>query len=185
MSFIIETDRLLIRNFEPSDASDLFDYLSLPEIYSFEPGDPISSDIASNLAEERSLNSDFLAVILRDSLKMIGHLYFKQTDPDFFMTWELGFIFNPKYQNHGYCTESSIKLIEYAFTILHAHRIEAFCNPLNPSSWHVLENIGMKKEGFFPQKAFFIRDESGNPLWHDCLAYGVIESEWFKMVGNT
>lgn len=177
--FLLETDRLIIRNFKPSDASDLFEYLSLPEIYQFEPGDPISLETAFKLSEERSQNSDFLAVVLKDSLKMIGHLYFKQTDPDCFMTWELGFIFNPKYQNMGYCSESSRKLLEYAFTTLHAHRIEAFCNPLNPSSWHVLENIGLKKEGLFPQKAFFRKDQHGNPLWHDCLAYGIIESDWF------
>jgi RimJ/RimL family protein N-acetyltransferase len=33
----LETERLLVRRFRPSDAEDLYVYLRLPELYRFEP----------------------------------------------------------------------------------------------------------------------------------------------------
>ena len=39
----IQTDRLIVRPFRPDDWRDLFDYLSLPETYAFEPGAPIDA----------------------------------------------------------------------------------------------------------------------------------------------
>ena len=39
---MINTSRLLIRQFQELDYSSLFEYLSNPSIYRFEPGEPIS-----------------------------------------------------------------------------------------------------------------------------------------------
>jgi RimJ/RimL family protein N-acetyltransferase len=130
-----------------------------------------------NLALERSRGNDFLAVEEKASRKMIGHLYLKQVDPLEFMTWELGYIFNPRFFNKGYCTEASKAAVDYVFSELGAHRVVAFCNPLNAASWRVLEKIGMRREGLFLKKAFF-RKNGSLPLWHDCLAYGILEAEW-------
>ncbi|MBN2533674.1 MAG: GNAT family N-acetyltransferase [Spirochaetales bacterium] len=171
---MIETERLFIRKFIKNDWADLYEYLSLKEIYVFEPGEPVSRDEAKRLADERSKGDDFLAVVLKERNKMIGHLYFHHEDPKEYMTWELGYIFNPVYQRKGYCTEACKHIIDYAFKQLNAHRIVSYCNPKNIASWRVLEKTGMKREGYFREKAFFRRDENGNPLWHDCLAYGLL-----------
>ncbi|MBB6481266.1 GNAT family N-acetyltransferase [Spirochaeta isovalerica] len=170
------TPNLEIRNHIPSDWKDLHEYLSLPEIYKFEPGGPISVSESRALIKKRCNGDDFLAVKLRESGKMIGHLYFHRIEPERFLTWELGFIFNPDYQNHGYCTEASAALVRYAFEALDAHKITAYCNPENTSSWKVLEKIGMIREGHFKKKGFFRTDPNGNPLWHDAYAYGMLKN---------
>ncbi len=175
---MLETQRLFIRRFHSEDSNDLYEYLSLPEIYCFEPGDPITLQQARDLCLERSKGNSFYAVEVKQEHKMIGHLYFEQTRPSEFMTWELGYIFNPKYQRKGYCTEASRRLIEYGFQDLHAHRITAFCNPRNIASWHVLEKLGLKREGYFKEKAFFRRDEENRPMWHDCYAYGILDKDY-------
>ncbi|MFP4461032.1 MAG: GNAT family N-acetyltransferase [Thermotogota bacterium] len=169
---MIETDRLIIRKFVPSDWKDLYDYLSLKEIYIFEPGQPITKEEAKKMAANRSCGNDFFAVTLKKINKMVGHLYFSHIQPLEFMTWELGFIFNPSYQSKGYCSEASKSLIEHAFIHWNVHRITAYCNPNNFASWKVLEKIGMKREGFFEKQGFFRRDENNRPIWHDCYAYG-------------
>jgi [ribosomal protein S5]-alanine N-acetyltransferase len=174
----LETERLIVRAFKAEDAADLFEYLSLPETYAFEPGDPIDLAEAKRLAAERAAGDSFYAVELKDTGKMVGHLYFARTQPEEFLTWELGYIFNPAFHRRGYCSEASRALLAYAFRELHAHRVVAFCDPQNPASWKTLESIGLKREGFFPQKAFFRRDKEGRPLWHDCLAYGITEGSY-------
>jgi len=174
---LIETKRLIIRYHHPEDWKDLFEYLSLPETYVFEPGNPISIEEVKIISIERSKGKSFFPVILKDQNKMIGHLYFQQIEPIEFMTWELGYIFNPKYHNQGYATEACKGIIKFGFTEYHAHKIVAFCNPKNIPSWKVLEKIGMRKEGHFKEKAFFRRDKDNNPIWHDCYAYGLLAEE--------
>lgn len=172
---MIETERLLIRRFKPSDAADLFEYLSLPETYRFEPGDPITMDEAADLAAERSETENFLAVVVKASGKMIGHLYFEQRQPPEFRTWEIGYIFNPSFQCMGYASEASAALVNYAFANLHPHRIMARCDQKNPASWKLLEKIGFTREGAFKQFAFFRMNEVGNPIWIDAYEYSKLE----------
>ena len=104
---MIETNRLFIRKFEVSDYNDLYEYLSNPVIYLFEPGKPITLSEAKVLTIQRSKGNDFFAVVLKQSNKMIGHLYFKHLEPKDRLTWELGYIFNPAYQRKGYASEAS------------------------------------------------------------------------------
>ena len=174
---MINTSRLLIRPFQEQDGQALFEYLSNPEIYRFELGEPISLEEAKEMAVERSQGTDFWAVILKSTQVLVGHLYFKQTEPKKFMTWELGYIFNPAYHHNGYAAESASALIHYGFAHFGIHRIVAHCNPENAASWKLLERIGMRGEGRFRKKAFFRTAEDGSPLWFDAFAYAILDEE--------
>jgi len=171
----IKTKRLLIRNFREDDYTDLYEYLSDKETYKFEPGEPISIQIAKNLCNERSRNNDFLAVQLKN--KVIGHICFAQISPIALMTWEAGFIFNRKYQGKGYATESLTAIIEYGFKNMNIHKIIAHCSPKNISSWKLLERVKMKREGKMRESIYFNADEKGNPIWLDTYEYGLLERD--------
>lgn len=175
---MLESERVLVRRFTAADGPDLYAYLSLPEIYRFEPGEPIREAAAQALAAERSQGTAFWAVGRKPDDKLIGHLYFSQSEPAEFMTWELGYIFNPAYQGQGYCTEACRLLLRHAFTTFRAHRVTAHCDPANPASWRVLEKIGMRREGHFKRHAFFRKNAAGEPLWHDGLAYALLAEEF-------
>ena len=108
---------------------------------------------------------------------MVGHLYFKQIDPKEKMTWEFGYIFNPKFHKKGYGSESSAALIEYAFKNYNTLRIMARCNPENPASWKLSEKIGFRREGHFKQCDSFRKDNKGKPIWHDAYEYAILESD--------
>ncbi len=167
----IETDRLIVRSHEASDSLDLYEYLSLPETYVFEPGSPITLEESKELALARSKGSAFVAVVLKSDNKMIGHLYFTQVEPKEFMTWKLGYIFNPKYQRKGYAIEAADSIVKWGFDNCNIHRIMARCNPKNTASWKLLERIGFEREGHFKKVAFFTKDPKGNPNWHDAYEY--------------
>jgi ribosomal-protein-alanine N-acetyltransferase len=175
---MLTTERLIIRPFFEADYRDLFEYLSLPETYRYEPGEPVTLEQARQLAAERALGTDFWAVALKDNKKLIGHISFIQQEPKHFLTWEIGYIFNPAYQNKGYASEAGKAVIGYAFTELGAHRVIGNCNPENIPSCRVLEKCGMKREGYFRKKAFFRKDADGKPLWFDACEYAVLAEDY-------
>jgi ribosomal-protein-alanine N-acetyltransferase len=173
----IYTDRLLIRQFLPSDYKALYDYLSQPSTYIFEPGQPISIDEAKMLSEERSKSLNFLAVILKTDNKLIGHIYNSIIEPKSFNTYEIGYIFNPPYHNQGYATEASKAIIQYIFKELKGHRIIANCNPENTASLRVLEKCGMIKEAHFRKNACFKKDSNDEPIWTDSYQYAILNED--------
>lgn len=145
----METERLVVRNFKEDDWKDLYEYLSQKEVLRYEPEDPSDEEDCRKKASERSKGNNFWAVCLKESGKMIGHLYFQQGEPLEFLTWELG-----------------------------AHRIIAMCNPENIPSWKLMERLKMRREGFFKKKAFFRRNSGGGPIWFDAYEYAILQEEW-------
>jgi ribosomal-protein-alanine N-acetyltransferase len=175
---MLETERLIIRPFSRNDYQDLYEYLSLPETYHFEPGKPISLNEAKKLCKERAKGKNFWAAVLKDRQKLIGHVSFFPSGPEFLLAWEVGYIFNPVYQNKGYATEAAQAVIKYAFTELGAHRIVAHCSPDNIPSWKVLEKCGMRRE-CLEKKNFLLRnDEDSKPIWLDSYGYAILDEEF-------
>ena len=176
----LETQRLVIRRFLPSDGDDLFEYLSDEETVRFEPYGVFSLEQVRIEAARRSADTAFRAVCEKDTGKLIGNIYFCQQEPEQFSTWEIGYVFNRRFGGAGFATEATLAMMRYGFETCGAHRIEAHCDPLNVRSWKLLERVHMRREGHFLKKAFFNRDPSGQPRWHDAYAYGILEEEWAR-----
>jgi [ribosomal protein S5]-alanine N-acetyltransferase len=174
---MIPTKRLMIRPFTASDAADLHEYLSNHAIYKYEPGEPIDIGQAVRLSQERAATTDFWAMELMDSGKMIGHIYLKQIEPLELRTWELGYIVNPAYQGEGYATEAVAALLRMEFMEKPIHRVFAHCNPENPASWKLLERVGLRREGLLRRNIFFRRGHNGEELWTDTYEYAILKEE--------
>lgn len=173
----IYTERLLIRRFLKSDGKDLYEYLSDEEVVKFEPYEVFSEEQAKKEAFCRAKNDSFYAVCLKDNSKLIGNLYLGKGEFD---TFELGYVFNRKYQRNGYATESAKRIIDYAFSELGARRIIAMCNPKNSASWKLLERLHMRREGTLLQNIYFKFDHEGRPIWSDTYEYAILKTEWLK-----
>jgi RimJ/RimL family protein N-acetyltransferase len=179
----LETDRLMLRRFCKEDWKDLFDYLSQEAVVKYEPYGVFSEEACKEEAINRSQNEAFWAVCLKAENKVIGNIYFKQQEPLQFLTWEIGYVFNPAYYGQGFATEACKRILEYAFTQLGAHRVIARCNPENTSSWRLMERLSMKREGYFRKPAFFQTTGEGKPIWHDAYQYSILEEEFADMEG--
>jgi ribosomal-protein-alanine N-acetyltransferase len=183
---MLSTESLIIRRFSEKDYKDLHEYLSLKEIYQFEPGKPLTLEEAKKLCTERAEGTDFWAVTLKEKgKKLIGHISLIPTEPETFLTWEIGFIFNPAFQNKGYASEAAQALISYAFMQLGAHRVVGNCSPQNIPSWRVLEKCGMKREGLLRKNVFFRKDINGKPHWLDSYEYAILAEDFFKEAQNS
>ena len=170
----IETERLIIRHFEETDGSDLYDYLSKEEVVRYEPYKSYSYNEAIAEAKRRSEDKNFYAVALKTG-KVIGNLYLAKGEYD---TWDLGYVFNSDFWGNGYAFESAKALITCAFDNMGARRIIALCNPLYEASWKLLEHLAFRREGLLIKNIFFFTDESGNPIWQDTYEYGLLKEEW-------
>ena len=173
----IGTARLRLRAFCPEDAGDLYDYLSDARVYQFEPGDPIDREQARRMAADLAGSADFWAVTLQAQPKVIGQLFFKQTEPLHLLTWELGYIMSPSFQRQGYGAEAAAALVSHAFQAGPIHRIVANCNPQNIASWKLLERIGFRREALLRQSVYFRVDAAGEPLWTDTFVYARLRTE--------
>lgn len=176
----LETERLLLRRFRPDDWQDLYAYLSDEAVVRYEPYGVFSEEECRDAAIRRSRQDAFWAVCLRGSGRLIGNVYFQRQEPADFLTWEIGYVFNPAYGGKGYATESCRKVIDYAFSELGARRVIARCNPENARSWRLIERLGMRREGHLRKNSYHKRDGQGRPIWHDSFEYAILAEEWAK-----
>jgi len=174
---VIITERLKIRQFTENDYTDLYDYLSNKQTYKYEPGKPITIKKSKELCIERSKGKTFLAVELKSENKLIGHIYFNKIEPKHLLTYEIGYIFNKKYQGKGYATEAIQYFIQIQFSKLNVHKIVAHCNPKNKKSWQLLERLKFKREGKLRKNIFFNKDRNKKPIWLDTYEYGLLKDD--------
>lgn len=174
----LETDRLIIRRFNFEDWHDLYEYLSQETVVKYEPYNILNEEESMQAAINRSKNDAFWAVCLKENNKLIGNIYFEQLEPKEFLTWEIGYVFNPAYYGKGYATEACKRILKYGFEQIGVHRVIGKCNPENISSWRLMERLSMTREGHFKKAAFFRKSNDGKPIWHDAYQYSILDEEF-------
>ncbi|WP_146842066.1 GNAT family N-acetyltransferase [Cellulomonas composti] len=169
------TERLELRPFAPDDGAGIFGYLADPEAVRFEPYGVPTREECDALAADRAHDERFVAVCLRDGT-LIGNLYRSVEGPPTWRTWEIGYVFGPRFWGHGYATEAAARLVRDLFEVEGAHRVVAACDVRNERSWRLLERLGMRREAHMLQAATFADDEHGRPVWHDSYHYAILEA---------
>ena len=116
----IETDRLLLRNFTPDDAADLFDYLHAPGAACFLSLRLEDRDAARREAEKRSRDDEHVAVCLKATGRLVGDLFaVPDGEPD---TLSVGWHFNARFGGVGLATEAARALFADLFEARGARR---------------------------------------------------------------
>ena len=171
----LTTERLSLRKFQPSDWHAVLDYMSDTAVTMYLPDGVLSEQEAtefvnSNLDE----NSEKFAVLLNNGNVLIGHMVFMPWYGE--NTFEIGWVFNPEYQNQGFATEAAYAILKYAFEELNVHRIISTCQPENVPSWRIMEKIGMRREAHF-KKCMPANFKTGTGWWDEYF-YAMLEEEW-------
>lgn len=146
------TDRLILRRLQRSDAADMFEYASNPEVTRYLLWEPhmnlrYTARYLSYL-QGRYRAGEFYdwAVVDKMNGKMIGTCGF--TSFDFANnSAEVGYVLNPAYWHHGIAAEALLEVLHFGFTILGFNRIEARYMNGNNDSRRVMEKVGMTFEG--------------------------------------
>lgn len=139
----IRTERLLIRPFRLSDAEDVFEWRSDPEVNKFMPYpcDDSVEDLRVRIGEWIEENDKF-AIELGG--KVIGDISLEWSEKD--KAYEIGYNINRSFWRNGYATEAVRGLIDWAVKELSAHDFTAFYAKENGASGRVLEKCGFVQE---------------------------------------
>jgi len=139
----LETERLIIRSFNETDAKDVFEYLSDETVMEYIEPIMTYEEVITFVNNAGIKNKLIFAIVLKNINKVIGHLIFhKYTNKKFY---EIGWIINKDYWNKGYAVEVSKKIIKYGFEELKLIKIIGETEEKNTKSIKTLEKTGMKK----------------------------------------
>ncbi|MCH5198527.1 MAG: GNAT family N-acetyltransferase [Oscillospiraceae bacterium] len=165
---LIETERLIVRDFKSDDVNDLYEILGDEETmencepaYDFEKTQKFLEDFC--IAKKGAV-----AAVLKDSKKAIGYILFKPLEES---VYEIGWIFNKKYWRQGYAYEACSELIAHSFRELNVHKVVAEAIDSHKSVG-LMEKLGMKREGVQISQT---KDHLGK--WADLYLYGILQSD--------
>ncbi|MGB3004996.1 MAG: GNAT family N-acetyltransferase [Chitinophagaceae bacterium] len=158
MHVILETERLVFREFTAADAHLIFELNEDPAV-TFYTGDPIKDiEHAREVLEKTILpqyalfNHGRWAVHVKPHLEFIGWCGLKTRHENSLtgkpeMEIDLGYRFFKSSWGKGYATEAAYACLKYGFEKLGIHRIVARAMPGNFASIRVMEKCGMQYIG--------------------------------------
>ena len=146
----LETPRLYLRLFAPTDLDALATINSDPEVMRFTgAGTPVAREesetrLYSYLEHWRQHGFGLWAVVHKQDKTFIGFcgLQFVQNTPEV----EIGFRLAKQYWRAGLATEGARASLRHGFETLALDRIIGLAQPANAASQRVLEKIGMNYE---------------------------------------
>lgn len=156
----LETQRLILRKFEETDAERLFLLDSNSEVMKY-IGMPPLSDITESENVIKMIQQQYrdngvgrLAVIEKESGLLIGWSGLKlitQEINGYNNIYDLGYRFIPEYWGKGYALESAKASLDFGFNDLKAETIYAHAHSENEGSNHILRKLGFEKTGEFTE----------------------------------
>ncbi|MGB3439401.1 MAG: GNAT family protein [Actinophytocola sp.] len=175
----IRTARLILRQFADSDLDTLHAYHSLPEVARFllweartraESAKSLKFRIEHPTIEKEGDGVVF-AVEHQETGELVGEVNLRWLSVEQ-GSGELGFIFDPRHQGHGYAREATVEVLRMGFEQLGLHRIIGRADGRNAASAKLMERLGMRKE------AHFVQNEIVKGEWADEVVYAMLAREW-------
>jgi RimJ/RimL family protein N-acetyltransferase len=176
--FLMETERLRIRDHVRSDFDRYFELFADPEVTEF-TYDGLRTDRRAQLRQFREILAQpsqtgrdkyYLLVEDRESGAFIGECGFdvrlKEAHGGIA---EAGYFLARDKWGSGYATEILRSLIDYCFGELGLHKVIATCDSRNVRSAHVIEKCGMEREGLLR------RQRVSRGVWVDEYFYGILK----------
>ncbi len=156
----LETERLLLRPFRLSDASDIQRLAGHYLIYLTTAGipHPYPDGAAEEwVAKQEKWFQDRVAVHFALTLKSTGELIGCMTLFGMSKTHrnaELGYWIAVDEWGKGYATEAGREVLHHGFGVLNLHRVQARHQSNNSTSGRVLEKLGRDVRGLSPPRIF-------------------------------
>ncbi len=178
---ILETERLILREFTMDDVESSLKYGGDPENVWFMVWGPndrtATEEYLQKKLEDQRLKPRMcydMAVCLKDTGEHIGGFGLFLDEGR--LTGDIGWILRKDMWHRGYATEAASALLKFGFETLGMHRIIAKCNAQNTASYRVMERLRMRREAHFRSARY---ERVGDRReWVDEYVYAILKTEW-------
>jgi [ribosomal protein S5]-alanine N-acetyltransferase len=147
MHKVLETSRLILREFVPQDADGLARVISDPETMRFYPSPfdraGVEEWIARNIRRYRASGYGLWVLDLKSTGEMIGDCGITLQDVDGEQLPEIGYHLRRDMWGQGFATEAARACRDYGFRALEADLLISLIRPENVASCRVAERNGM------------------------------------------
>ena len=154
MNLIIETERLILRPLELSDAKAMFAMDNNPNVHKYLWQNPTQTiEETKNIIEYvqkqyAENNIGRFATILKETGEFIGWTGIKfvteQPENGNINFYDYGYRLDEKFWNKGYASEATKAWLDYGFNEMKIEKMNAYTHAENGASNHILEKHGMQ-----------------------------------------
>lgn len=171
---LLETERLILRNYKEAHFSDIVKYFSNKEVSKYEDFYPMSDTEVRNIIAEWKGMDNRLVAELKSSGTVIGSIgYWKDEECHYCIDYD----FNPEYGGNGYATEAGEELVCHLFESIDVSAIYADCDVRNKSSCRLLERLGFHRMQRLNNQSYK-NDKNGQPILISTYLYGLEKAKW-------
>ena len=156
----IETDRLVLRPLQMSDARDMYEYARDPEVSRY-----VLWDAHKSIWETKR----FLHFARSQYRRGFPGSF--AVNPDY-KSAEVGYSLGREWWNKGLMTEALDATLRFGFEELKLNRIEAQHDTQNPASGRVMAHCGMRFEGVMRQRIM------NKGTFRDVAVYAILKNDW-------
>jgi RimJ/RimL family protein N-acetyltransferase len=175
----IESDRLVLRPLEMTDAHDVLAYQCDPAVVRFIPWPVRDATMVHEALATAHHQTTFekqddylaLAIVEVSSGRVVGQMnaiYVSEQD----QCAEIGYVVSPASSGRGYAVEASRALVDALFATQRFRRVIATMDERNVASRAVAARLGFRREAHFRESSFFKGE------WIDTVVYATLRHEW-------
>lgn len=170
---MLTTERLVLREFRPGDAQQVFNmrsdpvvmrHVSRPLLASIHEASSFIDRVTASVNAADSLQ---WAITMKGDDTFLGMIGFWRMEKEHYKG-ELGYMMVRSAWGNGYMREAIAAVVRYGLLDLGYHRVDALVRPENTASIRALEANGFIREGLHRQSVF------ANGAFHDMAHFGAL-----------
>lgn len=176
---ILQTERLVLREFTADDWRATFAYQGDPRYLRFYDREGVSEQQVQAFIymfilwqAEQPRSKTQLAITLADTGELIGNVGLRRDAADDPLA-DMGYELSPEHWGRGYATEAARAMIDWGFGAWDGvERIHAHCIADNEASSRVLRKAGLRQEACLREHQCF------KGRYWDVLIFGMLRGDW-------
>lgn len=174
---VLETERLILRQWEPSDLNDFYEYACNPDVGPNAGWEPhTSKDVTMKILQSFIEGKNVWALIYKDNGKVIGSIGIHDDKKrDDINTKMIGYVLSQLYWGEGLMSEAVKCVMNYAFQEMKLNLLSVYHYPLNNQSKRVIEKCGFNYEG-----TLRLASKIYDGTIHDDICYSITKKEYYE-----
>jgi len=186
MSFQIKTERLILRDYRPSDLDDVISMISAPEFQRFYSEQDCTAehwkmlvDMFIDEAKQVPRQKFNLAIQLKENSQFIGAVGIRLDQPDDPNNRQasVGCSLHPNHQQQGIAEEAMRAIIDCGFNTLGVHRIYADTISENSAAIALCQKLGFRQEAELVEHRYF------KNRWWNTAVFALLKRELIRAEG--